>query len=182
MFIRGIPLFLMACATISVSGTWAGAQQRNPAQPPEASSSGPPIIRHIPGLRILFGEDFVQEEASGNRSGNAEDIDESYYEPQPAQPQKPKKNTAVTPQKPVASGSESPAAAEQKAAAAAKPAAPGLTCEKAATVISGYGFSDVSPESCAGKTYAFAAKRDGRSFAIKVDAASGELSEVKKLP
>ena len=33
-----------------------------------------------------------------------------------------------------------------------------------------------------GKVYAFNAQRGGKSFAIKLDSASGELTEVKKLP
>ena len=42
-------------------------------------------------------------------------------------------------------------------------------------------FRRVKAESCNGKVYAFNATRDGKPFAIKVDAANGELTEVKKL-
>ena len=58
----------------------------------------------------------------------------------------------------------------------------GLSCDKAGTIVTGYGFSGVKAQSCKGKVYAFNATRDGKSFAIKLDAASGELTEVKKLP
>ena len=57
-----------------------------------------------------------------------------------------------------------------------------MSCEKATAVVSGFGFSSVEAASCSGKLYAFNAKRDGKSFAIKLDPASGELKEVKKLP
>jgi hypothetical protein len=60
-------------------------------------------------------------------------------------------------------------------------ASSGLSCDKASSIVSGYGFSAVKAQSCSGKTYAFNATRDGRPFAIKVDAANGELTEVKKL-
>ena len=56
-----------------------------------------------------------------------------------------------------------------------------MTCDKAGTIIEGYGFSGVKPGSCKGQVYAFNATRDGKSFAIKVNAANGELTEVKKL-
>lgn len=195
MFVRGITLLLTAFIAIGMAGTMAAAEQRTPASAqPEASSSGPPILRHIPGLRILFGKDAPLEEEPDNRKGKSNDFDESYYEPQPAQPQKQNKKKAVTPQKPAAvstttsgglDNSESaPKATSSQTPSAAASTAPaaGLSCEKAAAVISDYGFSDVAPASCAGKVYAFNAKRDGKSFAIKLNAASGELSEVKKLP
>ena len=56
-----------------------------------------------------------------------------------------------------------------------------MSCDKAGSIVSGYGFSSVNPTSCKGKVYAFNATRDGKSFTIKLDAASGELTEVKKL-
>ena len=80
----------------------------------------------------------------------------------PANPALPQKSAATTPAKPLAEGP--------------------LSCEKATSVVSGFGFSSVEASSCAGKVYAFNAKRGGNSFAIKLDPASGELTEVKKLP
>ena len=79
----------------------------------------------------------------------------------------------------------SSAAAPQKTASAtpAKPLPGGpLSCDKATEVVSGYGFSSVEASACSGKLYAFNAKRDGKTFAIKLDPVSGELTEVKKLP
>jgi hypothetical protein len=56
-----------------------------------------------------------------------------------------------------------------------------LTCEKAGTIVGGYGFSAVKPSNCSGQVYAFDASRGGQSYAIKLNAASGELTEVRKL-
>ena len=88
------------------------------------------------------------------------------------------------PAKAAAKPSANPALPQKSAAAnPAKPLAEGpLSCEKATTVVSGFGFSSVEAASCAGKVYAFNAKRGGKSFAIKLDPTSGELTEVKKLP
>jgi hypothetical protein len=79
-------------------------------------------------------------------------------------------NSAAAP-KPVANTAE----------AAPSPTTSALSCGKAGTIIEGYGFSGVKPESCKGKIFAFNATRGGRTFAIKLDAASGELTEVRKL-
>ena len=62
-----------------------------------------------------------------------------------------------------------------------KTATAAVTCEKATSIISGYGFATVEATKCAAPTYEFKAKRDGKDFLIKVSSASGELTEVKKL-
>lgn len=62
-----------------------------------------------------------------------------------------------------------------------KSASGAVTCEKATSIVSGYGFSTVEATQCAGSTYEFKAVRDGKNFVIKVSSASGELTEVKKL-
>jgi hypothetical protein len=56
-----------------------------------------------------------------------------------------------------------------------------VTCEKATSIITGYGFATVEATKCAAPTYEFKAQRDGKDFLIKVSSASGELTEVKKL-
>jgi hypothetical protein len=58
--------------------------------------------------------------------------------------------------------------------------ASGISCDKATRIVSDYGFTQVKATSCKGKVYAFNALRDGKPFTIKVSAASGELTEVKK--
>lgn len=55
-----------------------------------------------------------------------------------------------------------------------------VTCEEAQGIVSDFGFSDVKATSCSGGTYEIEAMRDGKPFAIKLSAADGELTEVKK--
>jgi hypothetical protein len=93
-----------------------------------------------------------------------ERFDESYFEPVYEPPAK-------------------KAAPAKKKTAAVKPASPAaaLSCEKAASVVGGYGFGDVKATDCSGKVYIFSARRDGKAYAIKLSAANGELTEVRKL-
>lgn len=164
--------------------------------------AGPDVVRSVPGLRLFFGDYALTEEEFdalyGTKQGR--EFDEGYYDPEPA-PAKPKKKPA----KPAAAASKKPASTakdvntasidtgkkpvakstspENQPAASKAPAtaAAGMTCDKAGSIVSGYGFSGVKAQACQGKVYAFNATRDGKNFAIKVDSASGELTEVKKL-
>ena len=56
----------------------------------------------------------------------------------------------------------------------------GLSCEAAADIVENFGFSDVQSTSCSGDVYGFDASRDGSSYAIRVSAADGELTEVRR--
>lgn len=56
----------------------------------------------------------------------------------------------------------------------------GLSCEAAADIVANFGFSEVKSTSCSGDTYGFDASRDGNSYSIKVSAADGELTEVRR--
>ena len=56
-----------------------------------------------------------------------------------------------------------------------------IGCTAGAAVVTGYGFGNVQPKACTGETYAYGASRDGKSFVIKLSAASGEITDVKKL-
>lgn len=195
MLVRRISLSFAALLLTGLSGSAAFADHRRPPPPPppyyEDEYPGPPIIRRIPGLRILFGDYAMSEEEFNALYGRRKhrQFDESYYEPEPPPPPvqrttpvKPK--TAAKPAKAPSSAAtakpatQKPAAASQKVASSSGP----LSCEKATSVVSGYGFSSVEASSCSGKVYAFNAQRGGKSFAIKLDSASGELTEVKKLP
>lgn len=190
MFIRGITLSLAAFLAMGVMVESASADHERGYYP------GPPIIRDIPGLRILFGDYALSEDEFDELYGTPRRAYRYYdEEPEPRtqkrkarerelqkqkqkerqkqiQKQKQKSKTAAKPAKP----------AEPKKTAAKTPAASGLSCEKATSVVTGYGFSSVTPSSCSGKVYAFNATRDGKSFAIKLNSANGELTEVKKLP
>lgn len=198
MFVRGITLSMAALLAAGMLGTAAEAGHRRlppPPPPDEEYYPGPPVIRYIPGLRYFFGDYGLTEEEYDRLYGDGErNFDESYYEPEPIPPKrKPLKKPPPPPSpKPVAgqdsgqSTAAPPAAAKQQpqktAAASPKPATTGMSCEKAGSVITGYGFTSVTPASCSGNLYAFNAKRDGKSFAIKLNPANGELTDVKKLP
>ena len=184
-FTRGVGLCGVALLALGNLGgaAQAGSDTREQPSVYDDTYSGPPVIRRIPGLRILFG-DSAQPDADNlydnkKKKKKNQQIDESYYEPAPAQPK-----VVKPPAKAAAKPSANPALPQKSAAAnPAKPLAEGpLSCEKATTVVSGFGFSSVEAASCAGKVYAFNAKRGGKSFAIKLDPTSGELTEVKKLP
>jgi len=185
-FIRGISfLGLTMLVQAGLAGpSLAGGDQSAPPAVYEQDYSGPPIIRRIPGLRILFGDRTVDDygQPDGETKKKKKKIDETYYEPQPAQPVAPK---VVKPAPPKTATTSANPALPQKTAAVtpAKPPGSGpLSCEKATEVVAGFGFSSVEASSCSGKVYAFNAKRGGKSFAIKLDPASGQLTEVRKLP
>jgi len=57
----------------------------------------------------------------------------------------------------------------------------GVSCGKGASIVSSFGFSDVTTKSCSGGTLVYGASRGGKSFEVQVSAASGELTAVKKL-
>ncbi len=67
--------------------------------------------------------------------------------------------------------------AEKKTASAT----PGMSCDKAGQIVSGYGFTSVKPTACTGQVFAFNATRSGKAYVIKLSSASGELTEVKKV-
>jgi len=56
----------------------------------------------------------------------------------------------------------------------------GISCEAAIDIIESFGFSDVQSTSCSGDVYGFDASRDGNEYSIKLSAADGELTEVRK--
>jgi hypothetical protein len=190
MFVRGITLSLATLLATGVMVEHASADHERGYYP------GPPIIREIPGLRILFGDYALSEDEFDELYGTPRRAYRYYDdEPEPRsqtrrarererelqkrkerqkqiQKQKQKSKAASKPAKP----------AEPKKTATKTAAASGLSCEKATSVVTGYGFSSVTPSSCSGKVYAFNATRDGKAFAIKLNSANGELTEVKKLP
>jgi hypothetical protein len=68
----------------------------------------------------------------------------------------------------------------QSAAQAPAPAGSAMSCEAAAEIVESFGFSDVKSTSCSGDVYGFDAARDGNDYSIKLSAANGELTEVRK--
>ena len=63
---------------------------------------------------------------------------------------------------------------------AQRPSGNRLSCSKAKEIVAGFGFSDIRANSCDGRTYSFAARRDGNPFTISLSSSSGELTEVKR--
>ena len=172
----------MALGMVSVESS-AGERRhlrRGPAY--DHFYAGPEVVRAVPGLRLLFGDYALSEEEYDALYGQEEPgFDETYYEPEIAVPTKPQKKKAETKPGAATASVAPPPATPPKPVASAPKSAAGLSCDKAASIITGYGFSAVKPKTCAGKVYAFNASRDGKPFAIKLDSGSGELTEVKKL-
>jgi len=97
----------------------------------------------------------------------------SKVKPQTAQ--KPKKKPAQT-----ASTPESPPKPKKATSSAKTTASSNVSCDKAKSIVTGYGFSNIQTQSCNGSVYSFAASRGGKSFSVKVSALNGELTEVKR--
>lgn len=99
------------------------------------------------------------------------------------QAQSPTKQKATAPVSAARLNIEKPSAGKPDAVAKAQ-AKPGprLSCDKAGAIVADYAFSAIKPSNCNGQIYAFNASRDGKSFAITLDAVSGELIEVRKVP
>jgi hypothetical protein len=226
MFIRSASIFFgLLLSTAMVSEAFADHRPRRRVII-EDRVYAPEFFVRIPGVRTLFGDYALTEEEYNALYGpDTRNFDESYYEPEPAQPPKRRakppmnkppmkkaarqdgtddmKIPAPRPAKPQVSsrsktgeaapsksGSASqagkaPAAnsapATKSASASGSATAKSVSCEKATGIVAGYGFSAVTAQSCSGKLYAFNASRGGKNFAIKLDPASGELTEVKKL-
>lgn len=195
MLVRGITLSLVALLTGGMLAESAEAEHR-PRRIiiEDGYYPGPAFIREVPGLRIFFGDYALTEEEFDELYGNRNRrYDRRLEEPEErvkpkrkaTKQQQEKKKTAAKP-KPASEGKSASAGTgkqtNQKKAVTKTVPASGMSCEKATSVVSGYGFSSVTPSSCSGKVYAFNATRDGKSFAIKLDSGSGELTEVKKLP
>jgi hypothetical protein len=183
MIVRSPIAFMAAFLALGITAGVAVAEDGK-----SGHYNGPEFVRKIPGFRLLFGDYALTEEEYDALYGKKRprNFDEKYYEPETAAPSKSKKKQAAKPAKAPASAGTKSAATGNTASTSPAPAkaadSEGISCEKATSIVSGYGFSGVSAESCKGKVYAFNATRDGKKFAVKLNAASGELTEVKKLP
>jgi hypothetical protein len=116
---------------------------------------------------------------------------DGYYDPQFNDPVyvKPhkKKLARVAPVAPVAPVAGQPvkkpvvATVKKPATVASQTTTGGMSCDKAGNIVSSYGFTGVKAASCEGQVYAFNASRSGKNYLISLNAASGELTEVKKV-
>jgi len=156
-----------------------------------------------PPPRDFYADDYDDEEYYEDEQPLAYyDPDDGYYEPryqgeEPVYiaPKKKKTAKAVPAAKPVVKKSvastekkavtSSMASVEKKAVMPAEKktasATPGMSCDKAGEIVSGYGFTSVKPTACTGQVFAFNATRSGKAYVIKLSSASGELTEVKKV-
>jgi hypothetical protein len=180
MFVRGTIVSVAALlATAVLAGSADAEHRQRRIFLEERYYPAPPIIRDIPGLRIFFGDYALSEEEFDALYGTPRRVYREDGEDEPPKRKTRKREQQKEQQKPKSAAKP---AEQQKKTASKAPAAKGLSCEKATSVVTGYGFSSVTPSSCSGKVYAFNAVRDGKSFAIKLNPANGELTEVKKLP
>jgi hypothetical protein len=196
MTVRLFPVSLSAALILSLFAVEASAdhRKRHRQRNVENYYAGPEFVKRVPGMRLFFGDYALTEEEFDALYGEEQDrFDESYYEPEVAAPAPKKKTvkkdatkstsneltTASTSPAPLPKAKPKPETTVTTEATAAS--STGLSCDKATDIVTGYGFQTVKAETCNGKTYAFNATRDGKQFAIKLDSASGELTEVKKL-
>lgn len=184
MFVKVLSASVAAAMAIGMFAVEAQADHRKKrrAIAYDHYYAGPKVVRSVPGLRLFFGDYALTEEEFNQLYGTQDNFDESYYDPEPVAPPKPRQKKVVK-ASPAPSGTtasiDTSKKPEAKPVAAATASA--LPCDKATAIVSDYGFTGVKAETCKGKVYAFNATRDGKPFAIKVDSASGELTEVKKL-
>ena len=146
-----------------------------------------------------FNQDEYDRYMKKRHPRNRLRYDQSYYDPlidepgyRPVQPKSKKKKTAavtkpVLPQSKVLSSKPpvSKPAVNQTASINKQFSAPvtgkSVDCSKGASIVAGFGFSDVTTKSCTGPTLTYTATRSSKNFEIQVSAGSGELIAVKKL-
>ena len=80
---------------------------------------------------------------------------------------------------------DTPPSVEKKAVSSTRKkttsAATAISCDNAEKIVSGYGFANVTPTTCTGQVFAFNATRSGKTYVIKLNSASGELTEVNNV-
>jgi hypothetical protein len=111
-----------------------------------------------------------------------EDLGDDYYDPKFQKPVrkpvvgKPKAVSNPNSTKKVATGVAK--SVTSKPVSAAKS---GIGCDKGAAVVADYGFSAVKSKTCGSKILVYSAHRSGKPFEVSVSAASGEITEVRKI-
>ena len=189
MFIRFASAALAAVFLTGAmtSDAYAGHRKRHGVIIYDQYDPGPRYVRRPGFLRLMFGGYGMTRDDYEELYGS-DQFDESYYDPRfddpvvkpkPRKVSKAKAPVSTPAKKPLATASIAKPATTETATTAS--AGGPMTCGKASGIISGYGFSSVKPSDCTGEVFAFNATRDGKPFSIKLNAASGELTEVKKL-
>jgi hypothetical protein len=137
----------------------------------------------------VYGDDYYDDDYDDEDYSYYEEPEPRYYQPKPRK----KKSTASAPAKVKPKNVEKPKKKPQTANApetTPKPkkattpetttASANVNCDKAKSIVTGYGFSNIQTMSCSGSVYSFSANRGGKSFSVKVSALNGELTEVKR--
>jgi hypothetical protein len=147
---------------------------------------------YVPRPRYYYYYDYNDEPPY------AYDYEPDYYEPQYEPQYKPRRykrpsrpyvspkpqHKTVTYDKPTETNGKPTATdvqPEPTQPAPIKKKAAGISCDKAAKIVTDYGFASVKAADCTGLVYSFKGNRDGKSYSIKLSSKSGELTEVKKL-
>jgi hypothetical protein len=146
-------------------GRWVRMHTSPGYEPPRGSVRTPPpaqVARPAPAPAPQNKPDADDEPSVAVRNAPATITPEPVRETAPeAAPQAPEQTAARTPDQ-MDEGSG------------------GLSCDAAADIVADFGFSDVQSTSCSGDVYGFDASRDGSSYSIRVSAADGELTEVRR--
>ena len=87
-----------------------------------------------------------------------------------------RKSTQVAVASPESAGVPKRKAAQKRQASTSK----SLSCDRAASVVSGYAFTDVKPVTCSGAKYRFQAMRGSQPYSVTVSAVDGTLLDVTK--
>jgi hypothetical protein len=94
-------------------------------------------------------------------------------------PRKPRATALAVPPKPAKPVVQPKAPATSSVQPKAAPTSP--ACTKAQSSVAEFGFKQITPESCNGRTLSFRAIRDGKTFHIQVLAENGELTKVDRV-
>jgi len=165
-------------------------------RPPPIYYPPPPGVREIaPGIyeyEVSPGRWVRFRPGYGYRPGRGQQPQEALRAPEA--PPVPKQKPGATDEPEVAVGSAPAALAPQQLPEQSSQPAPeqsltqqaparsggGMSCEAAIEIVESFGFTDVQSTSCSGAIYGFDAARDGNAYAIKLSAADGALTEVRK--
>jgi hypothetical protein len=97
-------------------------------------------------------------------------------------PVAPKAQTAALTPKAVLPAAKKNPVALPKTASTPKPSGKTVGCTGGAAIVTGLGFGSVRPRVCTGDTYAYMATKSDGNYAIKLNASTGEVVDVAKLP
>lgn len=207
---HSLSIGLVALAAAALMPAQAQADHENryfgfgyPFYSPYGYNRPPPIYYPPPGVRETAPGIYEYEASPGrwvrvrpgfnNRPRRRQQPNQALRAPEP--PPVPKRKPDATDEPDVAvrsapadlaperSPEPSPQPAPEQSLTQQAPAASAtkiISCEAAIGIVESFGFTDVQSTSCSGDVYGFDAARDGSAYAIKLSAADGALTEVRK--